>query len=108
MISKIRLGILPIRLETARYLRPILPENERLCYCQNGEHECEYHVLFICVKYSNLRQLWLQKLTKPDNFTNLPRNERFDIVLNQPNNVKYTAQYIIDLMDLRRLLNDLY
>ena len=108
MISKIRLGILPIRLETARYLRPILPENERLCYCHNGEPECEYHVLFICVKYSNLRQLWLQKLTKPDNFTNLPRNERFDIVLNQPNNVKYTAQYIIDLMDLRRLLNDLY
>ena len=108
MISKIRLGILPIRLETARYLRPILPENERLCYCNNGEPECEYHVLFICEKYSNLRRLWLDKVTKPENFTILPKNERFDIILNEPNNVKYTAQYLIDLMDLRRLLNNLY
>ena len=29
-ISKLRLGILPIRLETAKYLRPILPENEHM------------------------------------------------------------------------------
>ena len=49
-ISKIRLGILPIRMETARFLRPIVPENERFCYCQSGETESEYHVLFICEK----------------------------------------------------------
>ena len=30
-ISKLRLGILPIRIETARYIRPILPEDQRLC-----------------------------------------------------------------------------
>ena len=35
-ISKARLGILPIRLETARYVRPVLPEEQRTCYCNSG------------------------------------------------------------------------
>ena len=47
-ISKTRLGILPIRLETARYVRPVVPEDQRLCYCNCGEPESEFHVLFIC------------------------------------------------------------
>ena len=107
-ISKIRLGILPIRIETARYLRPILPENQRLCYCNNGETESEYHVLFSCEKYDNLRQVWLNKIIKPPDFSTLPSHEQFKLVLNDPNNVKYTAQFLIDMLDLRRLLNNLY
>merc|ERR1711954_306133 len=43
-IGKLRLGILPIRLETARYVRPILPENERVCYCNSGRIESESYV----------------------------------------------------------------
>ena len=107
-ISKIRLGILPIRIETARFIRPILPEDQRLCYCNSGDTESEYHVLYICQKYQNLRQLWLNKLTKPHNFDALPINEKFQIVLNNPVNVRYTAQYLINILDLRRLLNNLY
>jgi hypothetical protein len=106
--SKLRLGILPIRIETARYLRPILPEEQRLCYCKNGEPESEYHVLFICEKYDHLRQIWFESLSKPENFNILPNQEKFKITLNDPNNVKYTAQYLIDMLDLRRLLNNLY
>ena len=107
-ISKIRLGILPIRLETARYFRPIVPEDQRYCYCNTGEPESEYHVLFICGKYDNLRQLWLNKLTIPPEFSTLPSQDKFKIVLNDPKNVKYTAQFLIDMLDLRRLLNNLY
>ena len=92
----------------ARFLRPIVPENERFCYCHSGEIESEYHVLFICEKYANLRQIWLNKLTKPENFSILPSQDKFKIVLNEANNVKYTAQFLIDMMDLRRLLNYLY
>ena len=68
IISKTRLGILPIRLETARYVRPILPEEQRLCYCNTGLVESEQHVIFVCVKYENLRKMWLTKLVKPDQF----------------------------------------
>ena len=53
-LSKLRLGILPIRIETARYVRPILPEDQRLCYCNSGEVESEYYVLFECPMYDHL------------------------------------------------------
>ena len=46
MISKTRLGVLPLCIETARYLRPALPEAQRLCYCNNNEVESEQHVLY--------------------------------------------------------------
>jgi hypothetical protein len=107
-ISKLRLGILPIRLETARYLRPVVPENQRFCYCNSGEIESEFHVLFICRKYDNLREAWLTKLSKPDHFLELSPQDKFKLVLNDPSNVKPTAQYLISLLDLRRLLNDQY
>ena len=55
-----------------------------------------------------MRQIWLNKLTKPENFSTLPSQDKFKIVLNEANNVKYTAQFLIDMMDLRRLLNYLY
>ena len=108
MISKARLGILPLRLETARYLRPVLPEEHRHCYCNSGEVESECHVLYTCDKYISLRQVWLSKIVKPDNFLTLPENEKLCITFNEPSNVRHTAQYLIDLMDLRRLLNTQY
>ena len=108
VISKTRLGILPIRLETARYLRPVLPEEQRLCFCKNNEVESECHVIYKCAKYDNLRQTWLSKLEKPENFLTLPDHEKLCITFNNPNNIKCTAQYLIDVMDLRRLLNNQY
>ena len=107
-ISKLRLGILPLRIETDRYTRPILPENERLCYCKSGEIESEFHALFICSVYNDLRQTWLNKICIPDNFQSLPREEQLKLVLNVPENVKQTSQYLILLMDLRRLQNKDY
>ena len=108
IISKTRLGILPIRLETARYLRPVLPEDQRLCFCNNNQVESECHVIYKCAKYDNLRQMWLTKLEKPENFLTLPDHEKLCITFNNPNNMKCTAQYLLDVMDLRRLLNDQY
>ena len=87
-LSKLRLGILPIRIETARYVRPILPEDQRLCYCNSGEVESEYYVLFVCSMYNNLRQTWLKKLCIPENFNRLPKNEKLKLVLNEAENVR--------------------
>lgn len=107
-ISKTRLGILPIRLETARYVRPKLPEAERLCYCNSGEIESECHVLFNCEKYNQLRQIWFSKLSKPEEFIDLSDQDKLKIAFNEPTNVKCTAQYLIDMLDLRRLINNQY
>ena len=107
-ISKLRLGILPLRIETARYIRPILPENQRLCYCDSGEIESEYHAIFICSKYSNLRDAWLKKICIPPNFHELEMSEKFSFILNKPENVRLTSQYIVSFMDLRCLINKAY
>ena len=50
----------------------------------------------------------MNKITKPDNFDTMSKSDQFKIVLNEPSNVKYTAQFLIDMLDLRRLINDLY
>ena len=108
MVSKARLGILPLRLETSRYVRPVLPEELRLCYCNSNEVESECHVLYYCDKYVTLRQLWLSRLEKPENFLTLPNEEKLCITFNVPSNIRCTAQYLMNLMDLRRLLNNQY
>ena len=107
-LSKLRLGILPIRIETARFSRPVIPEQERVCYCGSLEVESESHVLFNCKKYQNLRKIWLNSIFLQTDFRTLPLDTRFDIVLNRPENVKQTAKFIVSVMDQRSLLNDVY
>ena len=47
-LSKLSLGVLPIRIETGRVLRPILPENMPVYYCNSGKFENETYILFEC------------------------------------------------------------
>ena len=91
-MSKLRLGILPIRIETARYVKPVLPEDQRLCYCGDGNIESEYHVMFICQKYHHLRQAWLSKISCPDQFSLLTPSNKFKVTLNYPNKCEGYSQ----------------
>ena len=84
-------------------MRPIA-----FCYCNSGEIESEFNVHFVCQMYENLWESWLTKLSKPDHFPQLTPQEKFKLVLNEPSNVRHTAQYLVNLMDLRRTLNDQY
>ena len=108
VVSQLRLGVLPLRLETARYLRPILPETERVCYCSSGEVENELHFMFQCAKYDDLRSNWLNNLLLPENFLNLSPSDKLNLVLNIPENIKPTARYLVAALDLRRLINKTY
>ena len=103
-----RLGILPIRIETARFSRPVIPEKERVCYCGSLDVESESHVLFKCVKYHHLRETWYKKMFIPNDFLSLPLNKKFDFILNKPENVKQTAKFLVNVMDQRSLLNNVY
>ena len=102
-LAKTRLAALPIRLETGRYERPRLLEQERLCpSCKNGESvENEEHFIFFCEKYHFLRQEWLTRVKKPVNFCDLNLSEKFKIIFNESDNVKITAQYIVNCYDVR-------
>ena len=57
--------------------------------------ETEYHFVYVCSKYNNLRNSWLEDLVKPENFENLDQGSKLGIALNLPENVKPTAKFII-------------
>ena len=104
ILAKLRLGCLEIRIETGRYALPRLPEEARICQiCQNqGQpQEDEVHFLFKCETQENEMSAWLSSLLKPENFSILPSNEKLKTVLNCDQNVKKTAQYIINIYDKR-------
>ena len=103
-LAKLRLGCLEIRLETGRWARPRLAEEARICQaCENLEEniENENHFLFECNSYQSERLDWLANVSKPENFSVLPQAEKFSVILNHPSNVKQTAQYIINIFDIR-------
>ena len=57
--------------------------------------------IFKCTVYNNIRFAWLNKLKTPNNFLNLGAAEKIKVVLNWPENVKCTAQYLIDICNVR-------
>ena len=114
-LSKLRLGSLELRIESGRFSRPRLEINERICLvCRDNnlrldlevQIETEVHFLFFCSHYTTLRDTWLESLIKPTNFENLDEGSKLSIVLNVPENVKKTAQFIINAYSMRsKLLN---
>ena len=109
-IAKIRLGSLAIRIESGRFSRPRLEIHQRICLlCRDtniseGLEPCvetEYHFVYVCSKYNNLRNSWLADLVKPDNFENLDQGSKLGIALNLPENIKPTAQFIISAYNMR-------
>ena len=114
-LSKLRLGSLELRIESGRFSRPRLEINERICLvCRDNnlrldlepQIETEVHFLFICSHYTTLRDTWLESLIKPATFENLDEGSKLSIVLNVPENVKKTAQFIISDYNMRsKILN---
>ena len=56
--------------------------------------EDELHFLFKCSLYSEERQIWFNKLPPQDTFESWEDSEKLKYVLNRPENVKATAQFI--------------
>ena len=108
-LAKIRLGCLEIRVETGRYARPRLPAESRLCQvCNEQKVEDEFYFIFECNKYDQERSSWLNKLKTPDNFSTETQEKKLDLVLNDHSNVKLTAQFIINIFDIRsKIVNNL-
>ena len=61
----------------------------------------ELHSYFQCGLYADLRRVWISKLNVPANFHELSAAEKFQLIFNKPENVKTTAQYIIDAFNKR-------
>ena len=116
ILAKTRLGCLPLRIETGRYTRPRLKEEERVCLVcapnilvdinDNDPQqpvESEVHFMFKCAAYRVERDHWYSKLEKPDNFETLTVGDKLKIALNLGPNAKVTSQFLLSAFDKRSL-----
>ncbi len=96
LISQLRLGVLPLRIETGRFVR--LPEADRLCQvCSDNKIENEYHFLFECAEYTEYRN---ELQTALDiNFSDLSMQEMFVNVFNHPHSL---SRYMTRAFQKRR------
>ena len=61
-------------------------------------------MIFFCNMYNNLRTAWYSKLKTPPNFDNLDIYQKLKIVLSAAENVKVTAQFLVDICNVRSKL----
>ena len=101
-MSRFRLGVLKLRLETARYVWPKVPPEQRLCLlCNNGEVEDESHFLLACNRYDQARQILFEHIPDFDSFNILNNNEKLDFLVNNPMIVKQTSKFLTNAFDYR-------
>ena len=110
-IAQLRIGVLPIRIETDRYLNIKIPSALRYCKqpnCQNmtNQHltnlkvEDEVHFLINCEQYQTLRNTLYSKITTPG-FVHFSQFNQFSFLLTCSTVAKLVGQYIADAYDNR-------
>ena len=85
VLAQFRSGILPLCMETGRFLN--IPREFRLCLmCDDNKIEDETHFLFRCKRHEELRDL-LYTMVQPyfPNFEFLSDKEKFGILSTQQN-----------------------
>ena len=111
ILARLRLGCLPLRIETGRYQVPRLPEEQRTCQvCPPDEQqlvipiESEHHFMFNCRAYETERKAWFNSANIPENFYTLTDGERFKAVFSNPTHLKHVANYILAALSVRSRL----
>ena len=111
-LSQLRLGCLPIRIESDRYTRPIVHRDLRYCLqpkCKNVANdlddslkdvENEFHFLIMCSQYDNLRNILYSKIESPC-FATMTNRNKFVYLLTNQSVSKIVAQFIVDAFDER-------
>ena len=96
LLAQLRMGILPLNIETGRYIRKEL--NERLCLlCNQNSIEDEHHFLLLCPVY-NAEDDNLCKLIP--SFNHLIPDEQLCILMNLKS--KYLANFIESIWNKRK------
>ena len=100
LISQLRLGILPLRIETGRYSN--LDVKDRTCLiCNTNSVESEEHFLFDCTFYATERSIFETGLNC--NFIDLSTVEKFKLIFKHPYKL---AKYVKTAIEKRK--NKLY
>ena len=113
-LAQLRLGCLPIRVETDRYTRPIVHRDQRYCLQPNCENvisslddsvkhvENEFHFLMKCSQYDQLRTEMFARIQAVDfSFSEMSVQNKFIFLLTTQHAAKIVAQFIVDAYDER-------
>jgi hypothetical protein len=91
-ITKLRLSVLPLRIQTGRYASQNTPRNERHCLlCNETDLEDEFHFVCKCTKYSTIRKKYIKPF-----YYNKPSVYKFHQLLNgnNTNELLMLAKYV--------------
>jgi len=101
LMAQIRIGILPLAIETGRYTRTDL--DNRLCLlCDNGHIEDETHFLCQCPAYRNIRDKYIQTLSMCiENLPTMDILDQFLSILTFPNQ-KLIAKFVYEMWLFRK------
>ena len=71
-------------------------------------YQSKMSTTFISNVYNVMRRSWISTLIVPENFFELQAAEKFKLIFNKPENVKVTAQYILDAFNKRSKIVNVY
>ena len=100
--AKFRSGAAPLRIETGRYEG--LRVNERICpFCKDCTED-EFHVLFRCPLYNDIREfLFVNACTHEQTFVTYDQNAKFSFLFSCPDLIRICAKTCFLILQ-RRLL----
>ena len=102
-LSKFRLSNHTLMIEKGRHNR--IEKDLRFCpFCPN-KIEDEAHFLLSCKKFSNQREIYFNKINNASgHFKFLDNTEKFIFLLTNDKIIRYTAQYLLENLELRESL----
>ena len=100
-LARFRCGTAAIHIETGRYEG--LPENERICPVCENVVEDEYHVLYRCPLYTDLREEYYEfSIAEMDvNVHNLSKEEQLSLILSNTENsaIRASAKFCSQILE---------
>ena len=102
IFAQLRIGILPLRIETGRFIN--LKVEERLClYCNKNVIEDEVHFVTECDKYLNLRSKFYEQCSQIcTQFATFTNDEKFYFILNNTQICQESVNFIFNAFNIRK------
>ena len=102
LLPQLRMGILPLRIETGRFIK--LKPEERICQlCNSKKVEDELHFLFDCKAYDKERKIFVSEMCKiVANFKTMSYSNRLKLCCAQE--PRKLAKYICKVFEKRKEL----
>jgi hypothetical protein len=100
LLAQFRTGILPLRIETGRYSRE--KEIQRICiFCNNDKIENEFHFLFECMLYDNVRKTFFKEIAITNTeFCTMNHESKINTLFDL--HMRPTAQFILKCYNIRK------